>query len=54
MLSGIKECPFAKACNPQDSKFKKFNPPKSISILGQTGWDGARAEADCGGGGLMS
>lgn len=54
LLYGIDECPFAKACNPKSSKFKKFNPPKSISILGQTGWDGARSSSGCGGGGLMS
>ncbi len=54
LLPGIKECPFIKACTPRDAEFKKLNPPKSISILGQTGWDSARTRADVGGGGLMS
>jgi hypothetical protein len=34
--------------------FKKLNPPKSISILGQTGWESAKTKRDEGGGGLMS
>jgi len=54
LLFKIKECPFNKACKPQNSKFRELNPPKSISILGQTGWDSARTRADVGGGGLMS
>ena len=54
VLPGIDECPFVEACNPRDSKFIKFNPPKSISILGQTGWERARTRKGEGGGGLMA
>ena len=54
ILNGIKECPFSKICQPQNKNFKKFNPPKSISILGQTGWESARTLTGEGGGGLMS
>lgn len=54
LLSGIKECPFIKACKPKAKEFKKLNPPKSISILGQTGWESAKTRSDVGGGGLMS
>lgn len=54
LLSGILVCPFVDICKPRDANFKKLNPPKSISILGATGWDGARAESQEGGGGLMS
>jgi len=54
LLPGIKECPFTKVCQPMSDKFKKLNPPKSISILGQTGWESARTNSDEGGGGLMS
>lgn len=54
ILKDLNECPFASICNPKDKKFKKLNPPKSISILGQTGWDSARTKEKLGGGGLMS
>jgi len=54
VLQGITECPFASVCEPQSSNFNKLNPPKSISILGQTGWESARAKKNEGGGGLMS
>lgn len=54
ILPGIRECPFVGVCHPKDPKFKKFNPPKSISILGQTGWESARTKQGEGGGGLMS
>lgn len=53
-LFGISRCPFVDVCKPQNADFKKLNPPKSISILGATGWDSARAEINEGGGGLMS
>jgi hypothetical protein len=53
-LHGIRECPFAVVCEPKSSKFKKLNPPKSISILGQTGWNSARTRYSEGGGGLMA
>lgn len=35
-------------------KIKKLMPPKSISILGQTGWTTAYTEIGIGGGGLMA
>ncbi|MDD3802894.1 MAG: hypothetical protein PHW02_00715, partial [bacterium] len=54
ILKGIEECPFASVCDSKSANFKKLNPPKSISILGQTGWESARATKDEGGGGLMS
>lgn len=54
LMKGIKECPFVPVCNPKSYAFKKLNPPKSISILGQTGWESARTKSDEGGGGLMS
>jgi len=53
-LPGIKECPFVNVCNPKNKEFKKLNPPKSISILGQTGWESAKTTSDEGGGGLMA
>lgn len=54
LLKGIEECPFVSVCESKLSGFKKLNPPKSISILGQTGWESARATKNEGGGGLMS
>jgi len=54
ILPGIKNCPFISICNPQSKTFKKLNPPKSISILGRTGWESAKTKKDEGGGGLMS
>lgn len=54
ILNGITECPFKSICLPMRSDFKALNPPKSISILGRTGWDSARAKSKLGGGGLMS
>ncbi len=54
VLGGITECPFTSVCKPKDPTFRKLNPPKSISILGQTGWESARTDNDEGGGGLMS
>lgn len=54
LLPGIKECPFVNACNPKSKTFRKFNPPKSISIMGQTGWETAYIRKDEGGGGLMA
>lgn len=46
----IEQCPFKNICG----KTKKLMPPKSISILGQTGWTTAYTEKDAGGGGLMA
>ena len=54
ILSGIKECPLRKVCDPMNKDFIKYNGPKSISILGQTGWDSARVRNNEGGGGLRS
>lgn len=45
----IKACPFSDIC-----KSKYLNPPKSISIKGQTGWETAYVIKGQGGGGLMS
>ena len=53
-LPNIKGCPFIPVCNPQSTTFKSFNPPKSISILGRTGWESAKTRDGLGGGGLMS
>ena len=46
----IRECPFKDICNNN----RYLQPPKSISILGQTGWTTAYAKKDEGGGGLMA
>ena len=46
----IEQCPFKNICG----ETKKLMPPKSISILGQTGWTSAYTEKDAGGGGLMA
>lgn len=46
----IKECPFSKIC----AQHKNLQPPKSISILGQTGWQTAYSVTGEGGGGLMA
>jgi len=54
LLPNLKECPFIDVCNPRSEEFKKLNPPKSISILGRTGWESAKTRSDEGGGGLMS
>lgn len=43
-------CPFSEICGEN----KNLMPPKSISILGQTGWTTAYARNDEGGGGLMA
>ena len=46
----ITQCPFASIC----SNKKHLEPPKSISILGQTGWTSAYTMKEQGGGGLMA
>lgn len=46
----IKQCPFKNICGAN----RKLMPPKSISIMGQTGWTTAYAERGVGGGGLMA
>ncbi len=48
----IERCPFYEACC--SNGFKMLTPPKSISILGQTGWSTAYANKGQGGGGLMA
>lgn len=45
----VTECPFKNIC--QDNNLQ---PPKSISILGQTGWTTAYSKRGDGGGGLMA
>ncbi|MBU4501195.1 MAG: hypothetical protein KKA79_01280 [Nanoarchaeota archaeon] len=54
LFPDLKECPFEAVCKPKTNIFKKLNPPKSISILGQTGWESAKTKGNEGGGGLMS
>lgn len=54
LLPNIKECPFVSVCESKTNNFRKLNPPKSISILGQTGWETAKTRSIEGGGGLMS
>ncbi len=46
-------CIFEGTCKPRSSDFKALNPPKSISIKGQTGWTNSYAYRDKGGGGMM-
>ncbi|MCX8027088.1 MAG: hypothetical protein N3A62_04440 [Thermodesulfovibrionales bacterium] len=54
ILKELKACPFEDICGSKTNSFRKLNPPKSISILGQTGWESAKTNAVEGGGGLMS
>jgi hypothetical protein len=46
-------CIFEKACQPKSEAFKKLSPPKSISIIGRTGWLDSYANKGQGGGGMM-
>ena len=46
----MRKCPFADICADK----KHMMPPKSISILGQTGWQSAYSIKGQGGGGLMA
>lgn len=46
----LMECPFTAICNNK----KHLRPPKSISIMGQTGWQSAYVNKGEGGGGLMA
>lgn len=48
----IEECPFKNICNEQGSR--RLKPPKSISIMGRTGWLDAYTSKGEGGGGLMA
>ncbi len=54
VLPNITDCPFKTICQPESKTFRKLNPPKSISILGRTGWESAKAIIEEGGGGLMA
>lgn len=54
VLNWITECPLKEVCHPTSENFVKYNEPKSISILGKTGWERARVNKNEGGGGLMS
>ena len=47
-------CVFEDVCQPRIKGFVPLDPPKSISIKGQTGWTSAYADREKGGGGLMS
>lgn len=53
-LNDLKGCPFKNACKPRDDKFVMLQPPKSISILGRTGWTTAYSREGEGGGGLQA
>lgn len=46
-------CIFEETCKPKTDGFQALNPPKSISIKGQTGWTNSYAFRDKGGGGMM-
>lgn len=46
------QCPFKQICEQYGNK--ELMPPKSISIMGQTGWKSAYTKANSGGGGLMA
>jgi len=46
-------CIFEGACQPKTDSFRIYDPPKSISIKGQTGWTNSYAHRDRGGGGMM-
>jgi hypothetical protein len=46
-------CIFEAACDPKAPGFRPFDPPKSISVKGQTSWTSSYADRDRGGGGMM-
>lgn len=46
-------CIFEPVCQPKSANFRKLSPPKSISIIGRTGWTESYAYKDEGGGGMM-
>ncbi len=52
ILPEYSNCPFKKVCD--KSNCKNLQSPKSISILGKTGWDSAYTNINEGGGGLMA
>jgi len=47
-------CILTQACRPTEQPFRAFNPPKSISIKGQTSWISAYTNSERGGGGMMA
>ncbi|MBU2563245.1 MAG: hypothetical protein KJ568_02205 [Actinobacteria bacterium] len=46
-------CIFERVCQSKTDKFLALNPPKSISIKGQTSWTNSYSYRDKGGGGMM-
>jgi hypothetical protein len=46
-------CIFEQTCDPKNPEFTIFDPPKSISIKGQTSWTNSMARRERGGGGMM-
>lgn len=52
VLPEYTNCPFKPVCDKKNCK--KLEPPKSISILGKTGWTTAYSRKENGGGGLMA
>jgi hypothetical protein len=46
-------CILESVCKPKDKGFHVLDPPKSISIRGQTGWTNSYAYQENGGGGMM-
>jgi hypothetical protein len=48
------KCIFDEVCGPRRESFVKYDPPRSISIKGETGWTSAYAIQGVGGGGLMA
>lgn len=47
-------CILEPACRPKDPGFRPLDPPKSISIKGQTAWTNSYSDRDRGGGGMMA
>jgi hypothetical protein len=46
-------CFFEATCEPKAIGFQIYDPPKSISIKGQTSWTNSIARRESGGGGMM-
>ncbi len=46
-------CILEGACQPKSAEFRILDPPKSISIKGQTSWTNSTADRERGGGGMM-
>ncbi|MBC7234161.1 MAG: hypothetical protein H5T68_13065 [Chloroflexi bacterium] len=47
-------CIFEPVCKPKEEDFHALNPPKSISVKGQTSWTNSYAYRNRGGGGMMA